>query len=431
MDLIWVGTLGLCAMFVLLFLRVPVAVSILLTSSLGILYLSGPTVLETSIRSVVWEHSQSYGLVTIPMFVLMGEALHESGITHRLYGAFRSWMGHVHGGLAVATIGASGIFAAASGSSIATAGTMGPVASREMTDAGYSRSYAGGTIVAGAGLGILIPPSTLLIIYGTLTEESIGRLLIAGILPGILLVGLLALTAWFAVVLRPALGPVSTKSTLRDQVRGIGDVTPTILVFIIIMGGMFLGIFSPTEASAIGAVGAVIIGMTLGSLNLRTLWIALLRTVRTTGFLFAILLASFVMNYFLAVTGVPYAIADWLAALDASPFVIFLLIILMYLFLGAVMDSLAMVVVTVPIIYPITMALGFSNIWFGIIVVLLIEIALITPPLGMNCFVLAGVTDFKLQEIFKGAAIYLVPMVATVFLLYFFPQIALFLPDRM
>lgn len=431
MDLIWVGILGLCAMFFLIFLRVPVAVSMILTSGVGIFYLSGSAVLEATIRSVVWEHAQSYGLVTIPMFVLMGEALHASGITHRLYGAFRSWIGHVRGGLAVATIGASGIFAAASGSSLATVGTMGVVASREMTDAGYSRPYAAGTIVAGGGLGILIPPSTLLIIYGTLTEESIGKLLIAGLLPGIMLVGLFALTAWLVVVWRPNMGPVSAKSTLTEKLRAVGDVIPTVLLFIIVMGGMFLGLFSPTEASAIGAVGAMVIGATLGSLNLRSLWGALLRTVRTTGFLFAILLASFVLNYFLAVTGVPYIIAERLGGLDVSPFVIFLFIILMYLLLGAVMDSLAMVVVTVPIIYPIVVALGFSNIWFGIIVVLLIEIALITPPIGMNCFVLAGVTDLKLGEIFKGAAIYLVPLVSAVFILYFFPQIALFLPDRM
>ena len=431
MDLLWVGVLGLCVMFLLIFLRVPVAVSMILVSGSGILYVSGPVVLEASIRSVVWEHSQSYGLVTIPMFVLMGETLHSSGITHRLYGAFRSWIGHVRGGLAVATIGASGIFAAASGSSLATASTMGVVASREMTNAGYSRSYAGGTIVAGGGLGILIPPSTLLIIYGTLTEESIGELLIAGILPGIMLVGLLAFTAWLVVVVRPNLGPVGAKSRANEKLRAIGNVIPTVLLFVVVMGGMFLGLFSPTEASAVGAVGAMVIGSTLGSLNLNTLWVSLLRTVRTTGFLFAILLAAFVMNYFLAVTGVPYVIAESLAGLDVSRLAIFLFIVLVYLLLGAVMDSLAMVVITVPIIFPIIVELGFSNIWFGIIVVILVEIALITPPMGMNCFVLAGVTDLKLEEVFKGAAIYLIPLFAAVFILYLFPQVALFLPERM
>lgn len=432
MPLELIGFIGIIMMFVLMFLRFPISIAMAVPAFLGINYVRDWGALTTAIETIIWDHSFSYTLTTIPMFVLMGELLFVSGISDELFQTFRHWMGRLKGGLGIATVGASAIFAAASGSSLATTGTMGVIASKEMLKSGYDKSLASGSIVAGGTLGILIPPSTMFIIYGMLTEQSIGQLLIAGIIPGILLTILYMLTIYLSVLIKPSLAPSLGSSTWKDRFTSLKSTIWILMLFVLVIGGMYFGFFSPTEAAGVGAFGAVIIALVKRRLTVKTFVESASRTLRTTGFLFAIILAAFILNYFLAITKVPILLAEALTAVPLPPYVIFALIILIYVLLGAVMDSLAMIVVTIPIILPIINALGFDLIWFGVIIVIIVEMALISPPVGMNCFVLNGVApELKLETIFKGAIRFVAPILVLIVLLYLFPEIALFLPNKM
>lgn len=432
MDLESMGGVALVAMLVLMLARVPVAVAMLIPAMVGIYYLAGWDVLSAAVHSIVWEHSLNYSLVTIPMFLLMGEVLHVSGITGELYQAFQTWTGRLRGGLAMASIAASAGLAAASGSSIATTATMGTVSTKEMLRAGYDKGLAGGAIVAGGGLGILIPPSTVLIIYATLTEQSIGKLLIAGILPGIMLTGLFILTVMVSVRLKSRLAPPGQPRSWPDRIKSLRYVSWVLALFAVVTGGMYYGLFSPTEAASFGALAAIAIVALRRSIGWRKFLLAVRKTVQTTGFVFAIVLAGFVMNYFLAITRLPITLSEYIGGLALPPALLATALLLMYLLLGSVMDSLAMLVVTLPIVFPIVLAMGWDPIWFGIIMVIVIEMGMITPPVGLNCFVLHGVApELGLNRIFAGAVRFVIPMLAAVTLLYAFPDIALFLPGRM
>lgn len=427
-----VGLIGVLSMLALMALRVPIAIAMMIPALIGTVYLKGWGTLATSVESTVWMHSFNYTLSTIPMFILMGELLFVSGVTDELFAAFRSWFGKVRGGLSLATIGASAAFAAASGSSVATTGTIGVISSKEMLKANYNRRLIGGSIVAGGTLGILIPPSNILIIYGMLTGESIGKLLIAGILPGILLTVLFMITISLSVLINPQLAPRGESSTWRERFVSIKNVLWILVLFVIVIGGMYLGWFSPTEAAGVGAFGSFVIALIRRKLTWTNLVEALANTLKTTGFLFAILLGAFILNYFLVITKLANLIATTVTSSGFSPGVIFCLIIVMYLILGAIMDSLSMIVITIPVLLPVIQALEFDLIWFGIIIVLVVEMALITPPVGMNCFVLNGVApELKLDEIFRGALRFVVTILVLVVILYYFPEITLFLPNRM
>lgn len=413
-------------------LRVPIAMALAIPGFLGVLYLKGWTPLATAIESVVWSNSFNYTFSTIPMFVLMGEFLFLSGISSELFTTFRAWFGKLRGGLAMATIGASAGFAAASGSSLATTGTMGVVTSKEMLKANYNKSFAGGSIVAGGTLGILIPPSTMFIIYGMLTGESVGKLLIAGIIPGILLTTLFIVTIAIAVKVQPGLAPIGEHSSWKDRFLSLKNTIWVFALFALVIGGMYLGWFSPTEAASIGALGAFIIALIRKKMNWSKLLESLALTLQTTGFLFAIALSAFIINYFLVISGVPNLLVTTIADSGLSPGAVFFLLIIMFLILGAFMDSLSIIVVTVPILIPVLQALGFDLIWFGVICVLVVEMALITPPVGGNCFVLKGVApQFKIEEIFKGALIFVIPILVLIGLIYFIPEIATYLPNKM
>ncbi|PIC62782.1 Neu5Ac permease [Sporosarcina sp. P13] len=432
MSIELIGLLGIVVMFLLMFLRVPIAISMAVPAFIGILYLKDWKVLSTVIETIVWNHSFSYMLTTIPMFVLMGEFLFVSGISGELFLAFKKWFGRLRGGLAMGTVGASAIFAAASGSSIATTGTMGVIASKEMVNSGYNKSLAGGSIIAGGSLGILIPPSTMFIIYGMMSEQSIGKLLIAGIVPGILLTILYMLTVYITVLIRPGLAPKGSASSWGERFSSLRHVIWVLILFVLVIGGMYIGLFGPTEAAGIGAFGAFLIVVLRRKLSWSSFIESMSRTLRTTGFLFAIMLSAFLLNYFLAITRLPLALADFLTGTALSAGAIFILIIILYIVLGSVMDTMAMIVVTIPIILPIIQALGFDLIWFGVIIVVVVEMGLMTPPVGMSCFVLNGVSpELELSDIFKGALLFLIPIFVLITLLYFFPEIALYLPDKM
>jgi C4-dicarboxylate transporter, DctM subunit len=427
-----VSIIVIIAVFVLMFLRVPIAVSMAIPACLGILYLKGWDTLMSVVDTNVWEQSFSYTLSTIPLFVLMGQLLYYSDLTTELFTAFRNWLNQLKGGLGIATIGASAMFAAASGSSLATTGTMGVMASREMLNAGYSKSLTGGSIAAGGTLGILIPPSTMFIVYGMMTEQSIGKLLIAGIIPGILLTLLFMLAISIAIWINPK-HHIKTKDeekvSWKEKFNSLKPTSWIVVLFLIVIGGMYAGLFSATESAGVGALGAFAIGFARKKLTKEKITASIYETIKTTGFIFAIVMGAFILNYFLMITRVPQTISDLLFAGNLSPTMIFILIILMYMVLGCVMDSLSMVVVTIPIILPLVEALGFDLIWFGVIIVLVVEMALITPPVGMNCYVLNGVVkELGLIEIFKGAFIFVIPILVLITLLYIFPDIALYLP---
>jgi len=428
----WLGVTGLLVMFVLMLLRTPVAIAMMVPAMAGILIQADWHVLSAAVHSTVWQHSLNYSLVTIPMFILMGEVLHVSGITHELYRTFQVWTGRMRGGLAVASIGASAGLAATSGSSIATTATMGTVSADEMINAGYDRRLAAGSIVAGGGLGILIPPSTILIIYATLTEQSIGELLIAAVIPGILMTLLFVLTIVVIVTAKPSMAPRGERYGWGERFRSLASLSWVIALFAVVVGGMYFGFFSPTEAASGGAFVAILIVAVRGSLSWEQLFTAIHRTVRTTGFVFAIVLAGFMMNYFLAISRLPITLSQTIADLAVPTAVLAVALLALYIFLGCIMDSLAMLVVTMPVVFPIVESVGWSPIWFGIVMVIIIEMGLITPPVGMNCFVLHGVApQLGMSRIWAGALYFVIPMIVLAVLLYIWPDIALFLPGRM
>lgn len=427
-----VGLTIIIVMFILMFLRVPLSVAMGVPAILGIIYLRGWETTLSTVETIVWSNSFSYTLTTIPLFIFMGQFLHSAGLTKELFNTFRKWFGKIRGGLALATVGSSALLAAASGSSVATTGTMGVVAPKEMLKSGYNKTLAGGSVIAGGSLGILIPPSTSFILYGMLTDQSIGKLFTAGLLPGIILMIFYMIAVLVIVKLKPDFAPGFEQSTWSEKLKSLKNTIWILILFLVVIGGIYLGWFSPTEASGIGAIGAFLIALVRKKLTFKNFKEATFETVRTTGFLFAVLLSAFLLNYVLVITRLPNILGDVISSSSLSPTMIFILLILMYLVLGAIMDTTAMIVVTIPIILPLVEMMGWDLIWFGVIIVLLIEMALMSPPIGINCFVLDGVAkDLKLGNIFKGAMIFAIPILVLIAVLYIMPNIALYLPNTM
>lgn len=427
-----VGVVVILSVFILMFLRVPIVLSMAIPAFIAILYLKSEVALFAAIESIIWDRSSNYTLSTIPLFVLMGQFLFSAGFTDDLFDTFRKFFGRIRGGLAMATIIASAVFASSSGSSLATTSTIGLVASKEMLKANYAKALTGGAIVAGGTLGILIPPSTMFIIYGMITEQSIGKLLIAGIVPGILLTLFFVLTIYIVLKIRPDMvgGQLDEPVSWSEKFASLKVNIWILCLFSVVMGGIYLGFFTATEAAGVGAFGAFIIALLRRKLTWKVFSEAIFGTIKTTGFIFVIVMGAFILNYVLTVTRVPNLLADFLFDANLSPFAFFLLMVVMYLILGAIMDTLAMVVVTIPILLPTLIAYEFDLIWFGVIIVLLVEVALISPPVGMNCFVLRGVVkELDLGSILKGAIIFVIPIMALIFLMYTFPDIATFLPN--
>ncbi len=433
LDPVTVGVLGTIAVFALLFLGMPIAFALMLVGFAGISYLASMEAALPKLASTVWEVSSFYPYTVIPLFIVMGGFASSSGITSELYGTFDKWMRRLPGGLAIATIGACGGFAAVSGSSVATAATMGTVALPEMKRFKYRSSLASGAVAAGGTLGFLIPPSIGFVVYGMLTEQSIGKLLVAGILPGLLLtfsyVGIVI--AW--VKLSPSAAPTSPERvSWADKLASLKGVWEPLVLFCIVMGGIYAGFFTPTEAGAVGATVLFIVAMVKGRLSWQVLLGALFESVRISVMVLFLVAGANVFSYFLALSTIPTQVATWAAGLEVSPYLIHTVIILIYLFLGCFLDAISMMVLTLPVIYPIITALHFDPIWFGVIAVLMMEAGLITPPMGLNIFTVAGVDpDTKLETIFKGVAPFLLAIFFVAFLITVIPGIATLLPGMM
>ena len=426
------GVIGMVVLLVLLAVGMPVGAAMALIGFVGTIYLIGLGAALGVVGMIPYDDMWSYILSCTPMFILMGAIILHSGIARFLYTAAHKWLGHLPGGLGIATVAACGMFAAVSGSSLAAAATMGNVALPEMDRYNYKKSFSTGIIAAGGTLGILIPPSIIFIIYAMLTEESIGALFMAGIIPGILEVILYIGVIAIIIKLRPNYAAKAQRAPFREMVRSLPGLWPIFILFVVVLGGIYFGFFTPTEAGAIGAAGALIISVASRWFSREKMLSALSDTVRTTGMIFFIVVGAMIYSYFLAVTQLPFTIAGYAAASPLPPHGVLAIILFIYLILGCFLDALAMLLLTVPIFTPVLFSLGFDPIWTGVIIVRVMEIALITPPLGMNVYVLKGVAkDVPMEQIFLGVMPFVVGDLVLLAILVAFPQISLFLPGLM
>ena len=427
-----IGIIGMASLFVLLGFRIPVAFAMFVVGFLGIAAMRGFNVALNYLASEPFTLGASAELVVVPLFILMGNVATETGMSRRLYDAAYAIIGSVRGGLASATIIGCGGFAALSGSSVASALTMGRVSLGEMERFGYDNRLSTGSVAAGGTLGILIPPSTGFVIYAILTQESIGRLFLAGVLPGLLLLAMFVLTIILMCWIWPEMGPAGPRTTLTEKMRAMVGAVPILSVIVITIGGIYTGIFSPTEASAVGAGLIIAIGQISRTLTLRAFWAAAKSSVVTTATVMLILIAAHMIIPFLALTHIPQQLGGFLSGLDVPPLVVLGLILFCYLILGCFLEGFAMLVLTMPIFFPVIQQLGLDPIWFGVLVVLTLEMGLISPPVGVNVFIVKSlVPHVTLGTIFRGVVPFWIAMMVTLGLLVAFPQIALYLPNTM
>ena len=412
----------------LIALTVPVAAA-LGWLGLTMQYLESPMPLHRAIGDMVWQTSKDFLLVAIPMFILLGEILLRSGIAEKMYDGIVKWLGWLPGGLMHANTGSCALFAATSGSSVATAATIGTVAIPQIERRGYNERLFLGTVAAGGTLGILIPPSINLILYGLLTDTSVPELYLAGFIPGFMLAALFMLTVIVLCLLRPGWGGQRIQVTWAERIGALPSLLPPIGIFLVVVGSIYAGLATPPEAAALGVIAALVLAATNRTLSIEMLRQAIEGTMRTTSMIMLIILAAVFLNFVLSVIGLTQALADFVTGLGITPMQTMLVIILVLLIVGCFMETLSMLLTTVPLIAPIVIALGFDPVWFGILLMVLLETALITPPIGINLYVVQGVRERgELVDVMIGAAPFVVTMIGMIALLLVFPDIALWLP---
>ena len=434
------SAIGFVAVFLLVLLRIPIAFAMGFVGMVGLAYETSYRAAISVVGRLIIDTSQDYGLSVIPLFILMGLFVNKGGISRELYNVSNAFLGHFRGGLAMATIVACGGFAAICGSSLATAATMSKVAMPEMRKYGYADSLSTASIAAGGTLGILIPPSVILVIYGLLTETSIGQLFVAGIIPGFLGIMLYLVAVKITVVRNPEAGPAGPRSSWSDRFGALSHVWAVLLLFGLVIGGLYGALdfwpihlaFSPTEAAGMGAAGAFLIALARGGLSWRGMREVMEETTLTSASLFAVLIGAWIFSNFVNLAGLPEGLLAAVTALDMGPWVVMGLILLIYIALGCIFESMSMLLLTVPIFFPLVTSLGFDPVWFGIIVVVVTEISLITPPVGLNVFVLKGVVgDVTTGTIFRGVTPFWLMDIVRLILLLAFPTLVLFLPSQM
>ncbi|MCO5162587.1 MAG: TRAP transporter large permease [Mesorhizobium sp.] len=424
-----VALAGFVALFAMMAIRVPIGVAMGIVGVGGFAAITGwgpalNLLAQSPLRTVT-----DFNLTLIPFFILMGVLATQSGMSRELFRAGHAWLGHLRGGLALSTIAACGGFAAISGSSVATAATMSKVALPEMRGAGYPDTVATGVVAAGGTLGILIPPSVVLAVYGYMTEQDVGRLFIAGILPGLLAIAMYM--AAVRIAYRRSL-PAGTPFETSEAVSSLRDVWAVLLLFVAVIGSMYLGIVTATEAAATGSLLTALIGFARRRLTFSTLLDALIEALRTSVAIYTILIGAILFGYFLTITQTPQKITAFLVALDFGAYGTLAVILAFFLVMGCILDAMAMIILLVPIVYPVIVQLGFDPIWFGIIVVMTVELGLITPPVGMNVFVINSIArDVNLVTIFRGVFPFVLADILRLVLLIAFPAIVLFLPTTM
>lgn len=431
-----IGIIGIIVMILVFMSRMPVAYVMTMIGYLGFsIMISGKGGLNLLSRNI-YDVYASYGLTTIPLFVLMGQLAFNSGISQRLYDAGYKYLGSTRGGLAMATVSACTAFGAVCGSSPATAATMATVGLPEMKRYGYANELATGSVASGGGLGMIMPPSVVLIVYGVLTEQSIGALFVAGIIPAIIVTILFIIAIYIWCRYAPDQGPRGESFTWKEKIKSLLGMSETLVVFILVMGGLFIGLFTPTEAAAVGAFGVLVVSFFRRQLTWKGFVKSLYETLKTSCMVMLLIAAATVFGKFLAVTRIPFDIASWVGGFDLAPYVIMGIIVTIYFFGGCFMDALAFVTLTVPIFFPLVTGLGYDPIWFGIIIVMVTEMGVITPPVGINVYVVYGVAEgvigkVPLESIFKGILPFLFAVIIGVIILMIFPKFILFLPNLM
>jgi tripartite ATP-independent transporter DctM subunit len=428
----FIAVAGFVTLFVLMLLRVPVGMAMGLVGVVGYSFIAGAgpalkLIGQTSMRTVT-----DYTFGVIPMFMLMGAFVSVSGVSRELFRAANACIGHKRGGLGMATVVACGGFAAICGSSVATAATFSTVAYPEMRRYGYPQSFSTGVIAAGGTLGAMLPPSTVLAVYAVITQQDIGKLFMAGVLPGLMAMVMYVLTIGCIVLVKPDMLPAGPKRPWSERLLALKDVWPSLLLFVFVIGGLYGGFFTPTEAGGMGAGGAFLLGVARRKLDRAGIRTALLQATRTAAAVFTVLIGALLFGYFLTITQTPQKLTGFLTDLGIGRYGVLALIMVMYLVLGCLMDAMAMIILTVPIIFPVIMQMGFDPIWFGVVIVMTVELGLIHPPVGMNVFVIKSVVqEVSFTTIFKGVIPFVITDILRLIILIAFPIIALWLPSRM
>lgn len=431
MDPITVGVLAFVFLMVLILIGIPIGFAMLTTASLGYMVIGRPSFAETQLSLTFVDQGKNFILVAVPLYFLMGQLVQRTNIAQDLYECVYRWLGRLPGGIAISTVVACAGFGAVSGGAVTAIATIGPMATHAMRKYKYDDALATGSIAAAGTLGILIPPSLVMVGYGILTETSIGALFIAGIIPGLLMTLAYAVTIAVRCSVNPELGPVGERFSLREKVVSLSKVLPILLTFVIVVGGIYAGVFTPTEAAGFGVAALLLISLFMRRLSWRILGESLLQSTQTSAMIFIILVGGYMMGKFIATTGLSQMIVDAILSGGFSPLVILLMITIVYIVLGMVLDVWGMMILTVPFTLPIVIELGYSPIWYGVYAVIMSELALITPPVGINVYVLARVVpDVPLTKIFRGVGPFFIATLALVALIVFFPQVVMWLPGR-
>lgn len=429
-DGLTLGGICVAVMFILLFLRMHIGFVLFVIAFIGMSYMTSITAANKLISMTPYNIGTTYIYSVMPLFIFMGLFASSSGIARSLYETSYKWLGHRRGGLAMATVGACAGFAAICGDSMATAVTMGSVALPEMKKYNYHNGLATGCVAAGGSVGILIPPSTAFIIYGLITDQSIGKLFMAGILPGILLTSVFIITISILCRRNPAYGPAGPVVPLTEKIKSLKDTWAAGVLFLFVMGGIYKGVFTPTEAGALGSFGVLVIVLATKKFRWTNLYKALSESLGITGMIFIMFIGAIAFTRFFSITRLPTMLAEFIAGLDLPRLVILICILVLYIILGCVMNVLPVIILTLPVIFPTVIVLGYDPIWFGVIMVLIVQIGVITPPIGMNVFAISGVAKgVPLSTIFRGIMPFWIAMIVAIAILIVFPQIALFLPN--
>lgn len=432
MDPLIVAVIGLVLMSTLMIFGMPIAFAMFAAGVLGSAYLLSVPAATHLLATNVWDQFSSYGLSVIPLFVLMGQFAYRSGTTERLYDAAYKWFGRLPGGLAGTTIAASAGFSAICGSNSATAATMGTIAMPEMRRHGYDPALSSGAIAVGGTLGVVIPPSVVLIVIAVQTEQSLLRLFLAAIVPGLILTVLFLLTILFVCLRNPKLAPLGPKTSVREKLVALIGVVEALFLFGLVIGGLYMGWFTPSEAGAAGAFGALVIGLARRSLDFKGIVKSIVESVRISAMVVLLITGAVLFGRFLAVSRLPFELADWAAALPVAPFVIMLVLLGIYIIGGMLMDALGFLVVTIPIFFPLGVALGYDPVWFTLILTIVTTMGAITPPVGINVYIVHGLApEIPIHTIFRGVAYFLVSFVLCIVLMWVFPAMVLYLPNAM
>jgi C4-dicarboxylate transporter DctM subunit len=430
MDLITIGILGVVVMLFLLVMGVPIAFAMAVVGAVGTLLVAGVTQTLSQVVLIAWDKGTDFVMVCIPLFVFMGQLTSSTGIASELYGFLQKWLGRLPGGLAIASVGACGAFGAVTGSSVACVATMGSIIYPEMKKYRYDVKLATGALASSGTLGILIPPSLSFVFYGILTDTSIAALFIAGIIPGIITILLFSMIILLRCMQNPSLGPVGPRFEFREKIRSAKGVAPVLAIFLLVVGGLYGGIFTPTEASGVGAAGVIVVAAVMKRLNWTNLKRALGDTGLVSAMIFAIIIGGYLIARFLVVTNISNLLIAYVNSLNLDKFTFLLFLIILYSVLGCILDVFGMVILTLPFVFPVVLDLGIDPVWFGVFVTIMTELALITPPVGVNVFVMRSIaTDVPMGTIFRGVAPFFVGEYVLIILLIIFPWIATWLPS--